>query len=210
MNLVPKLSMAFIAGVSIILAVNGYLRVRREIGLFESDRIRDDVKIGKTLAVAVAVVWQNDGPARALSMVSETDAQEGRVRVRWVWLEGAQAVPLPVSRETVAAIPRGGSLSVVTRDESLGDRRCTFVPVIVPGAERGALEVSESLETERAYIRRSIFDTAATTLALDGVCAALAMLLGAWIVGRPMGALMEKARRVGNGDFGGPLRLAQR
>ena len=53
MNLVPKLSMAFIAGMSFILAVNGYRRVRREVALFESDRIRDDVQIGKTLAAAV-------------------------------------------------------------------------------------------------------------------------------------------------------------
>ena len=34
MNLVPKLSLTFIGGVSLILAVNGYLRVRREVALF--------------------------------------------------------------------------------------------------------------------------------------------------------------------------------
>jgi signal transduction histidine kinase len=83
------------------------------------------------------------------------------------------------------------------------------VPLQVAGDQRGVLEISEPLETERAYIRRTILDTVVTTLTLDGVCAALAMLLGAWIVGRPMSALMEKARRVGSGDFGGPLRLRQ-
>jgi signal transduction histidine kinase len=52
--------------------------------------------------------------------------------------------------------------------------------------------------------------TILTTLALDAFCAAVAMILGAWIVGRPMAALGAKARRVGQGDFGGPLRFPQR
>src|SRR5271163_3719470 len=96
MNLVPKLTTAFIAGMSIILVVNGVRRVRREVGLFESDRIRDDVQIGKTLAAAVTTVWNTDGQARALSMVRDADAQEGRVRVQWVWLDGDATTPLPV------------------------------------------------------------------------------------------------------------------
>jgi nitrogen fixation/metabolism regulation signal transduction histidine kinase len=51
--------------------------------------------------------------------------------------------------------------------------------------------------------------TIVTGLVLDGFCAALAMILGAWIVGRPMGAPAAKARRVGQGDFGGPLAFRQ-
>jgi len=212
MNLVPKLSLAFIGGVSLILAANGYLRVRREVSHFESDRIRDDVQIGRTLAAAVSTVWMADGPARALSVVKEADAQEGRVRVRWVRLQGDEPalgfLPLPV--EAVAAIRPQGSLSLVGRDAAGADQRYTFVPVMLAGAPRGAIEVSESLETERTYIRRTVLDTVATTLILDGVCAVLAMLLGAWIIGRPMRAIVDKARRVGAGDFGNPLVLTQK
>lgn len=209
MKLVPKLSIAFMAGVSLILAANGYLRVRREIALFESDHIRDDIQIGKTLAAAVATVWLTDGPARALSLVKQADGQEGRVRVRWVRLDGDVTEPLPVPRAAVLATPSGSSLSLEGKGGARGDQRYTFVPVDLPGHERGALQVSEPLETERAYIRHTILDTVATTLTLDGVSALIAMLLGAWIVGRPMGALVEKARRVGSGDFGSPLHLRQ-
>jgi signal transduction histidine kinase len=208
MKLVPKLSLAFIGGVSIILAVNGYLRVRREVALFESDRIRDNVQIGKTLAAAVAAVWETDGPSRALEMVKEADAQEGRARIRWVWLDRDPSM-LPLALQTAKPIPRGGSLSLVATNSDGEDERYTFVPVDLAGSNRGALEVSEPLATERAYIRRTVLDTVATTLMLDAFCAIVAMLLGAWIVGRPMGALVEKARRVGLGDFTGPLRLEQ-
>jgi two-component system, NtrC family, sensor kinase len=209
MNLVPKLSMALITGVSIILAVAGSRRIKREVGLFESDRIHDDVQIGRTLATAVTTVWNTDGQARALSMVRAADTQEGRVRVQWVWLDGAAATPLPVPLASVEAVPVGDSLSLLGSDGN-GDRRFTFVPVAVPGSRRGALEISEPLETQHAYIRRTIIDTVLTELTLIGVCAAMAMVFGAWIVGRPMATLVEKARRVGNGDFGGPLHLHQR
>jgi signal transduction histidine kinase len=205
MKLVPKLSLAFIAGVSLVLGVNGYFRVKREVALFESDRVRDNVQIGKTLAAAVTTVWHADGPARAQAMVREADAQEGRVRVRWIWLDD-DTQTLPVSRERLASVGAGDSLSLVGKGASDEEQRYTFVPLALD-AKRAALEVSETLESERAYVRRTIYDTVATTLTLDGVCAALAMLLGALIVGRPMRALMDKARRVGAGDFTGPLTL---
>ena len=126
MNLVPKLSMAFLAGMSLILAVNGYRRVRREVALFESDRIRDDVQIGKTLAAAVTSVGRVDGQARALALVRDADAQEGRVRVRWVWLDaGLPARARP--RDRARASPQG-ALSLVGER---GPRGATlhFVPV---------------------------------------------------------------------------------
>ncbi len=198
MNLVPKLSLTFIAGVSVVLAINGYLRVRREVALFESDRIRDGAQVAKTLAVAVSTVWQADGSERALALVRRADAEEGRLRVRWL------------QDDPPVRIPDDGSLTYVGTDGLGNAERYTVVPVRAPGAVRGALEISQPLDAEKAYIQTTILDTVATTLTLDGVCAALAMLVGAWVVGRPMGVLVEKARRVGAGDFGGPLHMKQK
>ncbi len=209
MNLVPKLTLTFIAGVSVILAVNGLFRVRREVALFETDRIRDDVQIGETLAAAVTTVWNSDGEERALVVVQHADLHEGRVRVRWVWLDGELPAPLAARRPALLALAKDGSVCFVA-DSALGEQRYTVVPVDVPAARHGALVVSEPMTSERSYIRRTVLDTVVTTLTLDGVCAALAMVVGAWIVGRPMTLLMEKAKRVGGGDFGGPLRLRQR
>jgi signal transduction histidine kinase len=49
---------------------------------------------------------------------------------------------------------------------------------------------------------------AASVLVL--LSAILAFVMGQWLVGAPVGALVEKARRVGRGDFTGPLKLDQR
>jgi two-component system NtrC family sensor kinase len=208
MKLVPKLSIAFIAGVSLILVFNGYFRVKREVALFELDRVRDDVLIGETLAAGIQTVWKNEGAERALAMVRQASAREGRVRVRWVWLDGSDA--LPIDRAAQSGLAPGDTLTRVARIDPREDRRFTYVRVVVADARPGALEISESLVPEQAYVRQTIESSIATGLALDGFCAMLAMALGAWIVGRPMGALTAKARRVGQGDFGGPLRMNQR
>ena len=209
MKLVPKLSLAFIAGTSLILAVNGYLRVQREVTLFESDRIHDDELIGRTLGAATSRVWQSDGEKQALSIVMHAGEKEGRVRVRWVWLDGSNVPALPIDPDAVTRLRPGDASTHIAKSGEGEDRRYTFVRVAVPDLRRGAIEVSESLETERAYIRRTVIDTVVTTLTLDAFCAALAMILGVWLVGRPVAALMEKARRVGLGDFASPLRLKQ-
>ncbi len=208
MNIVPKLSLAFIAGVSVILAVNGYLRVKREVALFESDRVRDDVLIGETLVPAVSAVWRTEGRERALAVLEQASAHEHRVKVAWMWLDGSQPVPVDVG--AVAALAPGASLTQVVSSATGEDRRYTFLRVAAPDPRPGALAISEPLAPERDYVRQTIVSTVATTLTLDVFCAILAMILGAWIVGRPVAALGEKARRVGRGDFGGPLHFPQR
>ena len=205
MKLVPKLSLAFVTGTFIVLAGNGYFRVQRDVALFDSDRARDDVLIGETLAAAVETVWKSDGPERALAVVDQANARGPRVQVRWVWLEGAE--PLAMSRDEARALRSGAPLTRIDED---GERRFTFVRVAVPDARPGALEVSESLAPEHAYVRQTVLSTVLTALVMGAFCVLLAYALGAWIVGRPMRALAAKARRTGQGDFGEPLRLPQR
>ncbi len=205
MKLVPKLSFAFIGTVSIVLAANGYFRVRREVALFDSDRVRDDVLMEEALASAVETVWKSDGRDAALSMIDKASAREGRVRMRWVWLDDPKA-----AAEREAAIADAASPTTrVAVNEAGESRRYTFMRVFVPDARPGALELSESLEPERAYVRQTIASSIVTALTLDAMCAVLAMILGSWIIGRPMLALTAKARRIGEGNFGEPLRMSQ-
>jgi signal transduction histidine kinase len=206
MKLVPKLSLAFIGTVSIVLAANGYLRVKREVALFDSDRVRDDVLMEEALASAVETVWKSDGRDAALSMIEKASAREGRVRMRWIWLDD----PKVPTVERDSAIDEASPTTRVAMSESGDSRRYTFMRLSVPDARPGALELSESLAPERAYVRQTIESSIVTALTLDGLCALLAMVLGAWIIGRPMLALTAKARRIGEGNFGEPLHMSQR
>lgn len=210
MRVVPKLTLAFILCTSSILALNGFLRVRREVAVFDADRLRDHRLMGLALGEALSAVWHSDGQTRALEALAHVNAPDARIKVRWVWLDELAAPPrAPLDAGEVAAAPDGAPVSVVWFDPSGADFRYTFVPLRVT-SRRGALELSESLESKHLFVRRTIVDTILTTAMLAVASAALSTLLGVWIVGRPMKSLIEKARRTGRGDFSGPLHLVQK
>jgi two-component system NtrC family sensor kinase len=81
------------------------------------------------------------------------------------------------------------------------------LPLVAPGGRRGALETSESLEDEREYVHRSVWNAGLTTAALLAVAALLATILGGYYVGRPVHQLVGKVRRIATGDLGHPLSL---
>jgi signal transduction histidine kinase len=205
MRLVRKLTFALIVGISAVLVVNGWLRVRREVALFESDRVRDHKLVGLALSAAIAAVWRVDGEARAQATIAQASAREHKVRIRWI---GMDAVAAGDARS--AAALAGEPVTRIVTDSSGEAVRRTFVPVTVDGSVLGALELSESLASERDYVRRTVVDTVLTTALLALVMTAILLGLGAWLVGRPMHILTSKARRIGMGDFSGPLRLRQR
>jgi two-component system NtrC family sensor kinase len=210
MRVVPKLTLAFILCTSAVLSLNGFLRVRREVALYEADRTRDHRLMGRALSEAIAAVWRSDGETRALAVLAHVNTPEARVRVQWVWLDDLAEMPRPpLGADQLRGAPVGVPVSVVWSDETGADFRYTFVPVKVDAPRAGALELSESLDGKHRYVRRTILDTVLTTAMLAVAAAALSTLLGVWIVGRPMNGLIEKARRTGRGDFSGPLLMRQ-
>src|SRR5579859_7168625 len=195
MRLVPKLTLAFVAGMSLILAGNAYFRVKRELAFFETDRILGHRLIGRVLGSAVETVWKSEGSAKAMELVRQADS-ETTMRVRW---KATQDDPVRSANEQAS--------TYVTSDERGALNRSTFVPVAIDANGGGGLEVSESIASEQAYVRKTITDTVVTACILAVVCTLLAMVLNVWFVGRPAESLAQKARRVGQGDFSSPLHL---
>lgn len=211
MKVVQKLTLAFILCTSAVLAVNGLLRVKREVDIYESDRIRDHRLMGHALGEALAAVWQSDGEARALSVLAHVNTPEARIHARWVWLDELQLEPrAPIRADVLENGGTGEPMSVLGLDREGADFRYTYIPLAVDPLRPGAIELSESLVGKHRYVRRTILDTVFTTATLALAAAGLSMLLGVWIIGSPIKTLMEKARRVGRGDFSGPLRLKQK
>jgi signal transduction histidine kinase len=216
MKLVQKLTLALILGISVVLAINGTLRVRREVALFRSDRVRDHQLVGLALGAAFAALWRSEGEGRARQMLDQASAREDKLAIRWV-----SADPFGPPR---AGAPAGEAVTqIATGDDGQPVRR-TYVPITLGNPERvpqarliaaagpptGGLLITESLAGERSYVQATVIDTVLTTAFLAVVSAAVSAALGAWFVGRPVHLLADKARRVGQGDFSGPLRLRQR
>ena len=218
MKLAKKLSLLLILGVLIVLAGFGYIRWQREVALFDGDMRRDHRLVGRALAVSLAEVWEDEGEDAARALLGRADANRADIKIRWVSLEPTPPAHLrpaldrarlePLSRgEPVQIIASGASGGTV---QAPGARLFTYVEAPVPGHRAGAVEIAETLTAERAYVYESLRNTALATLLLAVLCGALVMAIGVHFVGRPVARLIEKARRVGAGDFGEPLVLTQK
>ena len=209
MRLVRKLLLVLVTLMVAVLILDAWVGIRRETRLLETDMNTDERDTGRSLAAAIGALWRTDGRERALQLVAEAQLQPAKVTVRWVDPHaepGARDAPSVASaRERVA---HGDVFSEIP---ATGMRRriYTYVPVMVDGLQQGALELSESLSEEEAHLRHLVVQRAITAGGLAILFTVAAWILSAWFVGRPMRALVDKARRVGTGDLGGPLVLHQ-
>ena len=211
MKVARKLSMVLIVVMIAALTLDAWVGVRRETALLELDMHADERDTGQALAAAFSEFWRSDGRDRALQLLVDARLDSGRVAVRWVDPAITTASPEAIRRPDVRArVAAGETFWVVERNAPGGGRLWTYVPVRVDGRQRGALEMSESLAEEYAHVRELILQRMVTATVIALLSALLAVVLGAWIVGRPMRALVQKSRRVGSGDLSGPLALAQR
>jgi len=116
-----------------------------------------------------------------------------------VWLdvppEHPEAPRLPPAQRAQLAQGR----EVTWMDTSGEGALRTYVPL--PGSRPAALELDEGLQAEHAYVQETLVSTvlASGAIALGG--GLLAMLLGLFIVGRPLRRLAEHARRIGAGEL---------
>ena len=206
MQIIPKLTLALVGGTCAVLAFNGYLRVQRERSFFETDRLRDHDMIGRSLGAAAGAVWKADGERAAVEAIDAVTRHFTSIQIRWVPEGSSEA--LAVDPRALGDTPTGQPL---TRIFSGGEARWkTFVPLDVDGRRRGVIELSEPATNERRFVLGAIGDTLGTAAVLTILSAALSFAMSQWLVGRPVRALCEKARRVGRGDFSTHVELDQR
>ena len=207
MKIVSKLTVTFILSISLVLGLNGVLRVRREVGLFESDRVRNHEVIVRVLARAALAVWLSDGPKRAIAMIDDLGSHTDKLRIHW------HAFGEPQNRaidEKLARLAPNSTFSFADVPVD-GDRgRCIYATLDTPAPLSGAISLCETFAAQNAYVRKTIAETVATTLVLAAVCALLSASLGIWLVGKPVAALSAKALRIGAGDFSEPLDLQRK
>jgi len=196
-----------IGGIIAILAISSYLTVNREIRLFETDMARDHETFAHAVASSMARVFRVDGRAHALGLLEQLDAGEGAMHVRFVPKDGAPSDPR-IDRAALKRV-RHGAGALHDKLEGTQPKLYSYVAVRLGDETPGVLEISESLEPRDAYVRSTVLRAALTALCLGLVCAALTFALGSSIVGRPVRALVEQARRIGAGDLGTVLDLPQ-
>jgi len=211
MRVALKLVLATVLGTLAVLIIFGWVRARREVELFDSDMRRDHLLVGTTLAVCVADEWANVGVDRALQLVKQADEERPHMRLGFVHPDGTQSDVAPgrtVKHEVVNHLEH-----FVTHeaDDPYEEFLVTRVPVHDPtGKVLGAVEIAERLGIRNEYIRQNVVGTLAATLAMVGFSGCVVLVMGVWLVGRPLNMLADKAQRIGQGDLSGPLSFQQR
>jgi signal transduction histidine kinase len=212
MRLTRKLTVALACAILIVLGVDGAIRVQHKAGLFEVERRRDARVLGRTVAGAAAWIWRTVGEPTARDLVENANDRNSEATVRWVWLEAPRGSPRSpdVPREQIGPLAKGNARSIRWHaEDASAEALYTYYALAIPLPGR-AIEIRESLDAERAYVRQTIASGIVTTGALVVVCAAVASTIGALFVGGPVRRLVDQARRVGHGDLSTRITVRQR
>ena len=211
MRVALKLVLATVLGTLAVLIIFGWVRASREVELFDSDMRKDHVLVGTTLAVCVADEWAAAGQERALQLVKQADEERPHMRLGFVHPDGTQSDVAPGRAVKHQVVDRMEDFVTTEVDEPDEEFLVTRVPVHGPQGELlGAVEIAERLGVRSEFIRSNIVGTLAATLAMVGFSGCVVLLMGVWLVGRPLNLLAAKAQRIGQGDLSGPLSFQQR
>jgi two-component system NtrC family sensor kinase len=211
MRVALKLILATVLGTLAVLIIFGWVRAQREVELFDSDMRRDHLLVGTTLAVCVADEWVNVGAERALQLVKEADEERPHMRLGFVLPDGTQSEVAPGRIMKHPVVDHLEHFVTTDPDEPNEEFLVTRVPVHdAHGQILGAVEIAERLGIRNEYIRQNVVGTLAATLAMVGFSGCVVLVMGVWLVGRPLNLLAAKAKRIGQGDLSGPVVFTQR
>jgi two-component system NtrC family sensor kinase len=181
MRLTAKLSAAVGLCIFVVLALNGFLRARADVGRHEADVERDHRVLGRAISQAVEHVAGRDGVERARELVQDLNARDAHIEISWIE-EPTEGSP------SVRVMSAGGERDLVTRFGLATEAPAT-------------LELRETLRIEETLVAEAYARSAAVALLLAFVSTIVMAALGAALVGRPIDALVAFARRVGAGDL---------
>ncbi|HWB75503.1 MAG TPA: HAMP domain-containing sensor histidine kinase [Nannocystaceae bacterium] len=193
MRLVAKLVLAMVAAMTLILSVYTWTSISRQRVQFEEEIRRDHRTLAGALSEAIGAMWGQHGRTAALSLVAEVNERKPGVTISW---EDEIPGDLGVQNEIVDG---DDVRHIITR-----------AAVFSGDAGVGVLRLDESMSDEEGVIRERVLRLSLTTALMIAVAAALALALGARMVGAPVRRLVAKARRIGGGDFDAPLALRPR
>lgn len=210
MKLTTKLTLSLSSAIVFVLSIDAFLGVRRESALFAHNMRNDHQAIGRTVAAGTARAWRSSGETDGAAFVSEANQREGHVSIRWVWLDAPDGHPRrpELAADEVRQLEAGQIVALrwlPGHEDS--EVLSTFMPVV--GPRPTAIEIRQSLEEERAYLRQTVLRTALYAAALLFLTTLAVQLIGLIFVARPVRELVAHARRVGAGELSARLESTQ-
>ena len=192
MTLVTKYTLVLVTALALALSLLTLYRMERDRDNFERDMTVDHRLVGRVLQANAADLWRDrSGVVRPASersiehLIARANETAGSTRFEWL----------------------DGSAPADETHRAEGREFVSRFPVRVGGEPIGTIVVSESLDDTERLIRHGVLFSVVSVVIVVMVSFAASLILGRWLVGKPIGKLVDKARRIGRRDFSGVVEL---
>jgi signal transduction histidine kinase len=176
MRVLRKLLLAFCAVFLAVLAADEWVTVRQEVRQLERAS-RDQLEyLAHVLQATTGRLWDQAGPEAALAALSSYQLEDSGPEIRW--------------------LPAGSPL----RDSDRDHIRVT-VALSAAGQEAGSIELSQSRDSLKKYMRRRISQLTLLEVGLFSVTLSLVYGVGTRLFAARLERLVEQTRRIGAGDL---------
>ncbi len=209
MKLALKIACVIWVGIVVVIGIDAFFSMRRDLQIFRSDMVRDARQYGRIVQGIASSLWQERGGRDAFNFLREAAKESQPMRIRLVLPNVAPDDPrapivgnlgpraLLPGAEVVIEAPKVGSEGLLV----------TYRPLVVGGEVKALLEIAEPMTELHNYARATLWRSLVLMAAALLASAALIVVAGWRMVGRPLQRLMEKTRQIGEGDFSGKLVL---
>jgi len=209
MKLAIKIMGVIFIATTLLLMINTYFSVHREIELFDQDMRSDAELLGEGLKSLIVNVWKNSGEFQAIQVIKNLNENQSNMLIRWIWFDDLMSdpfIPLAKKQLLMSILKRHETTFVEAKHED-GSYLHTFVPVQIDYLKLGAIELSESLAQRNRYVDATVFHAAVLIVGLLVFNGFVLWLLGIKMVGRPLQRLVAKTKRISDGDLTADLVL---
>lgn len=207
MRLAAKLVLVFLAAVLILTATTSSLTVAR---IYDQHEALAE-ELAERLRPTLVHAWNQDRQRGVQELVRQVDKTVTMVEIRWVWFETQEELDDTVRPSVPVHLLQQVTETRITTISWPGENGETllhsYVPIVLEPSRRGGLEISESTARLDRQALEAILATLGTMGALAVLSAVFIIVVGVRMVGRPLDRLIEKTRRVGEGDFAHPVEV---
>lgn len=206
MKLAAKVILVFLLLVMGLTAIQGVLAIQRERVFFR--RQHENAAARFTSAVEDRLRSAAPSLEQIEAILATGGAGDLAVRVRWVTIDTTASYKEHWQLAD-PDIQRGEMISFETRSGGVGTLHTYYALESFPQGHRG-LEFSTPLEPLEQRNWETLADTLSLLAAMSCVSVIVIVMAGVRIIGRPLEKLIEKTRRIGEGDLSEPLHLERR
>jgi signal transduction histidine kinase len=189
-------------GMIALIGIDEYLSFQAEIEQYESDMITNAIQDGKSISGMISHTWIESGEAKALELLADA-SHAGAIHIRWVWLDDLHDnfSGNTGDKKQLKKALLGESVSFKLRADDGSSLRYTYVPVDVGTSKPGALELSQTLVSLKAFSQKMLGRALTITALLALTCGLILYFYINRKIRIPLNNLMAQAKRIGQGDL---------